>query len=79
MTWVNPMGECWKITVNRNTCVGAGVCIGTASRYFRLDDGRSRPIAETIDPDDEVLAAADVCPTESISVYDAAGRELAPQ
>jgi ferredoxin len=76
---VNTMDECWKVTVNRDTCVGSGVCAGTASRYFRLEEGRARPIAETVDPDDEVLAAADVCPTESITIYDATGRQLAPQ
>jgi ferredoxin len=73
------MDECWKVTVNRDTCVGSGVCTGTAPHHFRLDDGRARPIAETVDPDDDMLAAADVCPTESITVYDATGRQLAPQ
>jgi len=75
---VSPMDECWKVTVNRDTCVGSGVCIGTAPRYFRLDDNRSRPIAENVDPDEDVLAAADTCPTESIIVRDAAGNQLAP-
>jgi ferredoxin len=73
------MDECWKVTVNRDTCVGSGVCIGTAPRHFRLDDNRSRPIAEIIDPDDDALAAAEMCPTESITVYDATGHLLTPQ
>jgi ferredoxin len=76
---VSPMGECWKVTVNRDTCVGSGVCIGTAPHHFRLDDNRSRAIAEIVDPDDDVLAAAEMCPTESITVYDAAGHLLTPQ
>jgi ferredoxin len=72
------MDECWKVTVNRDTCIGSGVCVGTAPRHFRLDDDRSRPIAEVVDPDEDVLGAADMCPTESITVRDAAGRQLAP-
>jgi ferredoxin len=72
------MNERWKITVNRGACLGSGVCAATAHRHFRLDDGRSRPIREDIEPDDAVLDAADTCPAEAITVYDAAGHRLAP-
>jgi ferredoxin len=74
------MNECWKVTVNRDTCIGSGVCVGTAPHYFRLDDDyRSQPISEVVDPDDLVLAAAESCPTESIIVHDAEGHQLAPE
>jgi ferredoxin len=72
------MTEHWKITVNRDICLGSGLCAGTAPRHFRLDDGRSRAIQEDIEPDDNVLDVADTCPAEAITVYDAAGRRLAP-
>jgi hypothetical protein len=49
-----------------------------APKHFRLDDGRSRPMKDVIDPDDIVLDAADTCPTEAIAVDDAAGRQIAP-
>jgi ferredoxin len=68
----------WKIAVNRDICLGSGLCAGTAPRHFRLDDGRSRAIQEDIEPDDIVLDVADTCPAEAITVYDAAGRRLAP-
>jgi ferredoxin len=54
------------------------MCAGSAPRYFRLDDGRSRPIEETIEPDDTVLDAAETCPAEAITVHDRTGRQLAP-
>ena len=72
------MSEHWKITVNRDACLGSGVCAATARHHFRLDDGKSRPIQEDIEPDDTVLDAADTCPAEAITVHDAAGRRLAP-
>ncbi len=71
--------ERWRVTVNRETCVGSGVCVGTAPRHFRLDDDRSRPIKEVTEPDDLLLEAAESCPTESIMVRDAAGNLLAPE
>lgn len=73
------MDEYWRVTVDRNACLGSGLCAGTAPEYFRLDDGRSRPIKELIDPDDIVVDAADTCPAEAIVVHDAAGRQLAPE
>jgi ferredoxin len=72
------MSEYWKVTVNRNACLGSGVCAATAPRHFRLDDGKSRTIQDDIEPDDLVLDVANTCPAEAISVNDAAGRRLAP-
>jgi ferredoxin len=74
----NPMDERWKITVNRDACLGSGVCAATAPRHFRLDDGRSRAIREDIEPDAVVLDVADTCPAEAIAVYGSAGHRLAP-
>jgi ferredoxin len=73
------MSEHWKITVNRDACLGSGVCAGTAPRHFRLHDGRSRAIQEDIEPDDIALDAADTCPAEAITVHNATGHRLAPR
>jgi ferredoxin len=72
------MSEHWKITVNRQACLGSGLCAGTAPNYFRLDGGRSRAIREDIEPDDVVLDVADTCPAEAIAIYGSAGHRLAP-
>lgn len=72
------MDERWKVTVNRDACLGSGICAATAPRRFRLDDGKSRAIQEDTEPDDIVLAIADTCPAEAIIVYNAAGRRIAP-
>ncbi len=72
------MSEHWKITVNREACLGSGVCAATAPRHFRLQDGKSRALQEDIESDDIVLDVADTCPAEAITVYNAAGHRLAP-
>jgi len=71
--------DMWRITVNRRTCVGAGMCIGHSPDRFRLSGGRSQPTSDAIPPEQGVLDAAEFCPTESIRVSDASGRQLAPE
>ncbi|RJO79200.1 ferredoxin [Nocardia panacis] len=70
----------WRVEVDRNTCIGSGVCIGTAPDHFTLVDGHSSPNAELVDPDDSVTDAADFCPVEAIRVRLAhTGEVLAPK
>jgi ferredoxin len=70
----------WRLDVDRAACRSAGVCIGIAGGHFEVDaDGRSRPRAELVRPDDAVLDAALGCPMEAIRVLDTrTGRVLAP-
>jgi ferredoxin len=69
----------WHIDLDRDVCIGSAVCGGTAPAYFRLgDDNRSRPIHDDVEPDEIVLAAAESCPTEAITVRDSDGKQLAP-
>lgn len=69
----------WQVTVDRNVCMGSGSCVGTSSGGFRLDaEGKSRPVAEFVEPDDTLIDAAELCPAEAITVRDATGRQLAP-
>jgi ferredoxin len=61
----------WRVTVS-DTCIGSGVCAGTAPRHFALgEDGRSHPLTSPIAADDAVLDAAASCPMEAIAVDDA--------
>jgi len=66
------------VAVDREACIGSGVCAGTARDHFRLDGGRSRAIREDIEADEIVIDAANTCPAEAITVYDSAGHRLAP-
>jgi ferredoxin len=62
----------YRITVDRSVCQGSGLCVGIASGFFALDGThRSAPLKEVVDANDDVLDAAECCPTEAITVVDA--------
>ena len=43
-----PMDQCTTITVDRGVGRGTGLCVATAPHRFRLDDGRSRAVHDTV-------------------------------
>jgi ferredoxin len=66
--------------VDKNTCIGSAVCVGTVPNRFKLVNDKSEPVDEVIGPDDEVISAAESCPMEAILVADAdTGEVLAPE
>ncbi|WP_307868343.1 ferredoxin [Umezawaea beigongshangensis] len=69
----------WRIDVDRETCVGSGMCTAIASNRFVLVADRARAVDATVEPDEAVLDAAESCPMEAIVVRDEAGRVLAPE
>lgn len=71
----------WKLTVDRFVCIGSGLCMGSAPRYFQLGpDRRSHPVSSLIDPNQEVLDAAISCPVEAITVIESGSeRALFPE
>ena len=71
--------ERWRVAVDHQRCMGTGVCAGTAPDRFRLTDGRSSPVDELVEPDELLVDVAESCPTEAITVRDAAGRQIAPE
>jgi ferredoxin len=69
----------WRIEVDRDSCIGSGMCTGSAPAYFRLVDGTSQPVHDEVDADEPVADAAESCPMEAIRVRDAAtGDTVAP-
>jgi ferredoxin len=68
-----------KITVDREKCVGAAVCVETAPDVFELDDSNKSVVKSTAGDEETILAAAEGCPTEAITVVDeATGKQLFP-
>ncbi|HIP74461.1 MAG TPA: ferredoxin [Euryarchaeota archaeon] len=58
-----------KVRVDRDTCIGCGVCVALAPEYFKLDsEGKSVAVKEEVAPEDEekVRNAASSCPTQAI-------------
>lgn len=71
------MAERWKISVDQETCIGSGMCVGTSPGFFEFGaDDKSRPIRELVDRDEAVIDAAESCPVEAILVTDAASGEV---
>jgi ferredoxin len=69
----------WTLSVDAGRCIGSGTCAGTAPRHFTLVGGTSVPVAERVEPDDDVMAAADLCPVTAITVRDGDGHLISPE
>jgi ferredoxin len=63
-------GQLWRISVDADACIGSAMCTAIASAYFQLEDDRSHPVHEQVTSDHQVLAAADCCPSNAITVHD---------
>ncbi|MFI8965024.1 ferredoxin [Streptomyces sp. NPDC053493] len=63
------MGDRWHVEVDRGVCIGSGMCVNHAPDGFRLDTARqSHPRDPERDADERVLAAAEGCPVEAITI-----------
>ncbi|MEL5955349.1 ferredoxin [Streptomyces sp. CLV115] len=63
------MGDRWAVEVDRGVCIGSGMCVNHAPGAFALDTARqSRPSAPETGADEKVLAAAEGCPVEAITI-----------
>ena len=71
--------EKWRIAVDRNACRGTGMCEALAPKHFKLLNGTSHTIEGEVDPDDDLIEAAESCPLEAIRVTAADGRPVAPE
>jgi surfactin synthase thioesterase subunit/ferredoxin len=69
----------WKVTLDQRTCVSSGQCAATASRWFEITVDGTRTVQDEVDPNDDVIDAAECCPVGAISVVNTAdGTLLAP-
>lgn len=58
-----------KVIVDKDTCIGCGLCCTTCETVFRLDeDGKSEAYGEVTDANvEDVQTAIDSCPVSAIS------------
>ena len=65
------MAKKWKITVDRDLCIGAASCVALSSKTFALDsENKAIPLEGEGDPPDLVKLAAESCPTKAIILVD---------
>ena len=62
----------WKIEIDRDVCMGSGLCIVYAANTFAHDDEAKAYVAD-IDGDDltSIRTAVDACPTSAIKLIEA--------
>jgi len=59
------------VTIIRDKCIGAASCVAVAPMTFKLDDeNKAIVLAQKMDSDDNLLLAAQSCPTAAIIVTD---------
>jgi ferredoxin len=57
------------VTIDRDRCMGTGLCVYHAADVFDLDEeGRSVVVRVRPEDTDAVLIAAEACPTQAIGV-----------
>ena len=70
----------YKITIDRNLCIGAGSCVAIAPKAFALDSEAKAIILPTAneDEDNTILEAAKSCPVAAIIITDETGKQVFP-
>ena len=68
-----------KARVDRDVCIGSGICVSIAPDVFELDDTmRSRVVHPEAATDDLYREAAENCPTQAIVLEDDDGNQIYP-
>lgn len=60
----------YKIKVIRSLCIGAATCVAISPNIFKLDIENKAVILEGQDAMENILMAAQSCPTKAIVVFD---------
>lgn len=58
----------WQVSVDRERCLGSGICAALVPELFEMSEERSRVRRGETAPDETVLDAAESCPALAISV-----------
>ena len=65
------MAKKWKITIDRDLCIGAASCVPLAMKTFALDGENKAVVLEGEgDPPEAIKLAAESCPTKAIILTD---------
>lgn len=70
----------YKVTVDRNLCIGAGSCVAVAPKAFALD-GEAKAIvlpSAGEETDETLLESARACPVAAVIVHDETGKQIFP-
>jgi ferredoxin len=58
-----------KVKIDKDLCIGCGLCVTIAEKTFRLnDEGKVEVLKQGGDKDNKIQEAIDSCPVQAISV-----------
>lgn len=61
----------YSVTVIRDKCIGAASCVAVSPTTFKLDsENKAVVLAQKMDSDENLLLAAQSCPTAAVVVTD---------
>jgi ferredoxin len=60
----------YKIKVIKSLCIGAASCVAVSPNIFKLDGENKAVILEGQDVPENILMAAQSCPTKAIIIFD---------
>ena len=61
----------YKITVDRDLCIGAASCVALATKTFALDnENKAIILSDDQDSAEAIRLAAESCPTKAIILHD---------
>jgi ferredoxin len=71
----------YKVKVDRNLCIGAASCVAIADKTYSLDNENKAVVhAESTNTPEEILMAAQSCPTKAIIIIDTeTGKQIWPE
>jgi ferredoxin len=68
-----------RIVVDREKCQGIGACVSAAPDVFEIDKEGKAIVIDAEGADGEtIVAAAEACPLEAITVFDEEGEQVYP-
>ena len=68
----------YKITIDKDMCIGNGACLAHAMKTFKLNDENKAELTGEVDTDELVLRAAENCPTKAIILTNEKGKQTYP-
>ncbi len=69
-----------KIIVDRDLCIGAASCVAVSPITYKLDNENKAVVMDAnIASDEELMMAAQSCPTKAIIIIDKTGKQIYPQ
>jgi ferredoxin len=58
----------YKVSVDKEKCIGCGSCTSVCPEFFELDEGKARPIHKQVEDLESIEQADSICPSQAIKI-----------